>query len=120
MNTKIIGDYGEEKASQYLIKSGYTIIDRNWKTNEGEIDIIAMKAELIVFCEVKTSPNGTIDMIQKLLGQRKRERIVKTSKCFLLKHRQYNDRYIRYDVIIIDMPGFPDVYHIENAFSESL
>ena len=45
---------------------------------------------------------------------------VKMSKCFLQNNREYNDRYIRFDVIILDMKGLPPVYHIENAFSESL
>ncbi len=115
-----MGDYGENKAVEYLYRNEYQIIQRNWRTKEGEIDIIALKVNTLVFFEVKTIPNGTLDMIQKVLGKRKRDRIVKTSKCFLLKHREYNNRYIRFDVIIIDMPGYPDVYHIENAFSESL
>ena len=120
MNTKATGDYGEEKASQYLIQKGYTILARNWRTKTGEIDIIASKDEVIVFAEVKTLPNGTPELLQTELNRGKLQRIVKTSKRFLLKHRQYSNSYVRYDVIVIDMPGFPEVYHIENAFTELL
>ena len=118
MNRKITGNAGEQKACDYLITQGYTILERNWRTKGGEVDIIAFKSDTIVFVEVKTLPNGTFDMIQRELNYQKRERILKTSKRFLLNHRQYSNSYIRFDVIVIDMPGLEPVYHIENAFSE--
>ena len=118
MNTKTVGNYGENRAIQYLIDKGYDIINRNWRTRTGEIDIIAFKDETIVFIEVKTLPNGTIDMIKKELNYQKQQRILKTSKRFLLNNRQYSNSYVRYDVIVIDMPGYETVYHIENAFAE--
>jgi len=119
-NTKEIGSDGEDKAVAFLISDGYEIVARNWRTKTGEIDIIALKDEYIVFVEVKSLPNGTPDLLQTELNRGKLQRIVKTSKRFLLNHRQYSNSYVRYDVIVIDMPGMPDVYHIENAFTELL
>ena len=118
MNTKLTGNQGEKRASAYLESKGFEIIERNWRTNRGELDIIAVKNDILVFVEVKTLPNGTLDMIQRELNDQKRQRIIKTSKRFLLKHREYNNSYVRFDVIVIDMPGLEPVYHIENAFSE--
>ena len=118
MNSKSIGNDGENRATAYLVSKGFEIIERNWRTNRGEIDIIAVKNDTLVFVEVKTLPNGTLDMIQRELNNQKRQRILKTSKRFLLKHREYNNSYVRFDVIVIDMPGLEPVYHIENAFSE--
>lgn len=118
MSTKTTGNAGEDRAVEYLIKKDFTIIERNWRTRTGEIDIIASKDESIVFIEVKTLPGGTIDMIQRELNYQKLQRIIKTSKRFLLNHRQYSNSYVRYDVIVIDMPGYDPVYHIENAFTE--
>ena len=120
MNTKTIGNAGEDKACDYLVQKGYTVLDRNYRTRTGEIDIIAYKDETIVFVEVKTLPNGTPELLQIELNRQKLQRIVKTSKRFLLNHRQYSNSYVRFDVIVIDMPGYPDVYHIENAFTELL
>jgi len=120
MNTKIIGNAGEDKAASYLVEKSYAIIERNYRTRSGEIDIIAYKDETLVFVEVKTLPNGSPELLQIELNRQKLQRIVKTSKRFLLNHRQYNNSYIRFDVIVIDMPGYPDVYHIENAFTELL
>ena len=118
MNTKLTGNQGENRASEYLESKGFEIIGKNWRTKLGEIDIIAYKNDSLVFVEVKTLPNGTLDMIQRELNNQKRQRIIKTSKRFLLKHREYNNSYVRFDVIVIDMPGLDPVYHIENAFSE--
>ena len=118
MTTKKVGDKGEERAVRFLEQKGYEIIERNWRTRSGELDIIAYKNETIVFFEVKTLPHGTLDMIKRELNHQKLERILKTSKRFLLKHREYNNSYVRFDVIVIDMPGLEPVYHIENAFSE--
>ena len=118
MGNKETGQNGEEKAAQYLIEKGYEIIERNYKTKSGEIDIIAKKAETIVFLEVKTLPQATPDMLSSVLNQQKLQRILKTSKRFLLNHRQYSNSYIRFDVIVLDMQGLPEVYHIENAFME--
>ena len=120
MNKKITGNAGEQKAADYLKAHGFSIIERNYRTNGGEIDIIALKDEKIVFVEVKTLPNGSPELLQTELNRGKLQRIVKTSKRFLLNHRQYNNSYVRYDVIVIDMPGYPEVYHIENAFTELL
>lgn len=118
MNTKEVGNYGEDRAADYLLKNGFKIIQRNWRTRTGEIDIIAYINQTIVFVEVKALPNGTVDMIQRELNHQKMKRIIKTSKRFLLNHRQYSNSYVRYDVIVIDMPGVEPVYHIENAFTE--
>jgi putative endonuclease len=118
MNTKTKGDAGEDRAALYLEEKGFKIIARKWRTRNGEIDIIAEKDDYLVFFEVKTLPKGTNDMLLRELNQEKQQRILKTSKRFLLNHRQYNDSYIRFDVIVIDMPGYPPVYHIENAFME--
>ncbi len=118
MNTRIIGNEGENRAAAFMEAKGFSIIERNWRTKGGEIDIIAVKNDILAFVEVKTLPNGTLDMIQRELNYQKRQRIIKTSKRFLLKHREYNNSYVRFDVIVIDMPGLEPVYHIENAFSE--
>lgn len=115
-NKKIIGNSGEDKAASYLEKNGYSILHRNWRTRCGEIDIIAEKGNFLVFVEVKTLPSGNIEILSLELNQKKQKRISETSKFFLAINRKYSERLVRFDVIVIDMPGFPEVYHIENAF----
>ncbi|MCQ2582409.1 MAG: YraN family protein [Treponema sp.] len=120
MSKKDTGNCGEKRACDFLVNKGYEILFQNWRTRTGEIDIITKKDDSIVFVEVKTLPNGTNDMLSRELNYNKQQKIIKTSKRFLLNHRQYNNSYIRFDVIVIDMPGYPEVYHIENAFTEFL
>ena len=120
INTKVIGNEGENKAVEFLLHNGYELLHKNWRTRFGEIDIIVKKDNLIVFVEVKSLPKGNLDYLSKVLNKDKQERIIKTSKRFLLNNRQYSNSYIRYDVIVIDMPGISEVYHIENAFMELL
>ena len=123
MSRKDVGFIGEEKAVNFLIKKNYQILFRNWRTKIGEIDIIALdlsntKGNTLVFIEVKTLPSGNPEILEKELSVTKQKKIVKTSKCFLLEYRQYIYDYIRYDVIVVDMPKHEPIWHIENAFSE--
>lgn len=118
MNTKVTGNDGEQRACDYLVQNGFLIVDRNWRTKTGEIDIICRKEDYLVFVEVKTMPNATPDMLSKVLNTQKQQRIIKTAKRFLINHREYSNDYIRFDVIVLDMQDLPPVYHIENAFSE--
>lgn len=117
---KQTGNCGEDRAAEYLLNKGYELIRRNFRTNQGEIDIIVRNGECIVFVEVKTLPKGNFELLAHVLDARKQKRIVETAKRFLAINRQYSNSYIRFDVIVIDMPGLPQVYHIENAFAELL
>ncbi|WP_428770940.1 YraN family protein [Treponema sp. HNW] len=116
-NTKT-GKKGEVKAEKYLIDKGYTLICRNWRTRSGEIDLIAEKDGILVFCEVKTLPHSPPGSLEYVLNTRKQRKIIETAKRFLLDNRQYSNSYIRFDVLVIDVPPYSPVYHIENAFSE--
>lgn len=52
--TQALGRYGEERAANYLHDLGYEIIERNWRSSSGEIDLIAKSDATVVFVEVKT------------------------------------------------------------------
>ncbi|MBQ8353846.1 MAG: YraN family protein [Spirochaetaceae bacterium] len=123
LSSKEKGFLGEERVVNFLVNKNYQILFRNWRTKFGEIDIIALdKSNLnddtLVFLEVKTLPSGNAETLEKELSVTKQKKIVKTSKCFLLEYRQYKYDYIRYDVVVVDMPGQEPIWHIENAFSE--
>lgn len=51
---RALGDYGERLAARHLEKAGLTVVDRNWRCTEGEIDIVAQDGSTLVVCEVKT------------------------------------------------------------------
>lgn len=109
---------GEEKACNYLLLQNYKILERNFRIRDGEIDIIAEKDDFLVFCEVKSLPNGTLETLEHELNLKKQKKIIKTSKIYLKNHREYNNKYIRFDVLAVDIPVLDPVYHIQNAFLE--
>ena len=124
LSSKEKGFLGEERVVNFLVNKNYQILFRNWRTKFGEIDIIALdksnlNGDTLVFLEVKTLPSGNAETLEKELSVTKQKKIVKTSKCFLLEYRQYKYDYIRYDVVVVDMPGQEPIWHIENAFSEN-
>lgn len=117
-STKEKGKIGEDRAAEFLEKKGFKIVTRNFRTREGEIDIIAEKDDLIVFAEVKRLPAGNLEILAHELNSVKQKKIIKTSKCYLEKYRQYKCKFVRYDVLAVDVPALDPVHHIENAFSE--
>ena len=112
------GVAGEDKACAYLESNGYRIIERNFRTRGGEIDIICEKGEYIYFVEVKSLPHGNAEILASELGKLKQQKIIKTAKCYLQKNRQYSNRFVQFDVLAVDVPVLDPVYHISNAFSE--
>lgn len=119
-NKKQVGNNGEQRAAKFLEQAGYEVLERNYRSRYGEVDIIVCRKETVVFVEVKTWPRGEFFSLAQAVDERKQKRIIKTAKCFLAEHRQYNEYYVRFDLIALDMPGYDEIYHIENAFSETL
>ena len=116
----LLGKKGEMLAARYLLDKGYAILEYNWRCGHKEIDIVAQERDVLVFVEVKNYPHGDVSMLEQALGRTKRKRIIETAKYFVQKFRQYSNSYMRFDVVIVDMPGLGPLYHIENAFSENL
>ena len=49
-----LGDYGERLAERHLLARGMVVLDRNWRCDEGEIDLVLREGDVLVVCEVKT------------------------------------------------------------------
>ena len=52
--TQALGRYGEDAAARHLAAAGLTVLDRNWRCRDGELDIVAMDGDTLAVCEVKT------------------------------------------------------------------
>ena len=109
------GRAGEEAAVSYLEKKGYRILERNFRSRTGEIDIIALEGDTIIFTEVKTWSSYGIDALEHALDAKKRHKIIETSKYFLSLHRKYRYMTARFDVVFISPEG---INHLASAFSE--
>jgi putative endonuclease len=117
VNKTGLGRDGEDKAAAALEKAGMQIIARNFHSRHGEIDIIALEGETLVFVEVKAWSAYGIENLQYSIDQKKQRRIIETANYFLLSNRKYNEMIIRFDVIFID-PESGNLTHLVSAFVE--
>jgi len=110
-----LGKKGEDKAVEALKTAGMEIIARNFRSRQGEIDIIALDGEILVFAEVKAWSVYGIENLAYSVNSKKQNRIIETAKYFLSMNRQYNGRAIRFDVVFV---GKEAVTHLASAFME--
>ena len=109
------GKKGEDRAAQALESAGLCIVARNFRSKTGEIDIIALDGETLVFAEVKAWSVYGIENLSYSLSAGKQRRIIETAKYFLSINRQYYGRAIRFDVVFV---GKEAVTHLASAFME--
>ncbi len=103
---------GEEKAVDYLRDLGYKILEQNWRSALGEVDIIALDREALVFVEVKSRQNIGYGLPQQAVNDFKQRQIIKAALGYL-KSRGIVDQDVRFDVVSI---SGEDIELIENAF----
>lgn len=109
------GKLGEEKAAKYLQKEGYYIKERNYRTKIGEIDIIAVKSNIIAFVEVKTRTNISYGFPYEAVNWKKQDKIIKSSLIYI-KQKKLIDFQMRYDIIEVFLNENLRINHIEDAF----
>lgn len=110
-----VGRLGENKAVDYLAKKGYIIIERNHRTPFGEIDIIAQKPPLTVFCEVKTRSTPTNGLGREAISPKKLGHMLKSAEYYCAMHDLENSP-VRIDVIEITLSE-NSLVHFEDALS---
>ena len=111
------GRAGEAAAAFLLEEKGMRILERNFRSRRGEVDIIAQDGETLVFTEVKTWSAYSIDALEQAMDHRKQRKIIETSKFFLSLHREYRYMAVRFDVIFIAPGG---ITHLASAFMEGV
>lgn len=112
MNKRKLGNDYEDKACEYLKSIGYKILERNFRSKKGEIDIIAKDGETIVFVEVKYRQSNIFGYSVEAVGFKKQMVIYKVAESYL----NYTKRVevpCRFDVIGFDNEK---INHIKNAF----
>ncbi len=108
-----LGREGEKAAIKFLKKSGYRIIEKNFRTKAGEIDVIAEQDKILVFVEVKTSSGSLLGHPAEALTPHKQKKIASIASSFLAKHK-IQDRECRFDVVsILGDPETPKSWEIE-------
>lgn len=102
-----IGKLGEDLACKYLQDKGYKIIERNFEARQGEIDIIALDQNELVFIEVKTRSNISYGKPAEAVNEIKQNHLIKTIEYYVYS-RHLEDEFIRIDII--------EIYLLKNKY----
>jgi len=112
-NNKVIGKLGEDKATEYLISNGYTILDRNVRfSKECEVDIIASLKSCLIAVEVKTRSTENFGTPFEAITQKKYSNIKKGLFYYMQTHKGYKS--FRIDVIGIVLKPEIKITHLKN------
>ena len=111
-----LGEWGEEFAATYLLKLGYTILERKYTFQKAEIDIIAQKeSDTLVVVEVKTRNSAVFGDPQSFVSKKKVQQLVKAANHYIVSNNM--DVEVRFDIIaILKNKKEEQLDHIENAF----
>lgn len=95
---KVVGNLGEQTAKNYLIKNGYKILTTNYSCRFGEIDIIAMDKECLVFIEVKTRTSGKYGHPENAVNYWKKKHLELTARNYI-DYKRMGNYIARFDVV---------------------
>jgi putative endonuclease len=114
------GKKGEEQAAAALRAAGMEIIAKNFRCGGGEVDLVALDGETVVFIEVKAWSAYGPESLEYALDIKKKQKIIKTAKYFLMENRKYNSMAIRFDVVFVrnKRDESCEVTHLASAFTE--
>jgi putative endonuclease len=99
------GIFAEKIAEIFLILKGYKILHKRYKTNFGEIDIIAKKSKNIIFIEVKARKKKV--SLEEIISQHQISRIKSAAQFFMARNQQFSNHNLRFDFIEINGSFFP-------------
>ena len=101
-NNLLLGRLGEKEAEKYLTSQNYRIIARNFRTRNGEIDLVAQENNILVFVEVKTRKNNLFGLPEEAITPAKIRALIRASQYYLLTRNQLSVSY-RIDVVSIKL-----------------
>jgi len=110
-----LGKKGEQLAVDFLLKNGYSIVERNYRFDKAEVDIIAQQKDTLAIIEVKTRSTSDFGNPQDFVKPKQIQRLVKAVNEYVIENDLDVD--IRFDIIAIVKQGKGyDIEHLENAF----
>lgn len=113
-----VGKQGEAVAAAYLQRCGYVILEQSYRCPVGEIDIVVLDNDELVFVEVKTRTSLRFGYPHQAVDYKKQQRYYRISAFYRASHLQYADLNCRFDIIEVYIPrcGQQSINHIKNAF----
>ena len=116
LTPKELGIHGERVAEKHLVDLGYRILDRNWRWQKGELDLVAVQGEEVVFVEVKSRRSQTYGPPEESITRAKRKKLIQTAYAYL-SSTKHQDIHWRIDVVAIDMDRDGEVVRLEHIVS---
>ncbi len=113
MRSHELGKWGEDVAVEYLQSMGLVLLDRNWRCEEGELDIVALDGEVVVIVEVRTRSSDAYGAPEESLTPRKRRHLQKAALAYLQDKERLEDVW-RIDVVAIEASRDGHVDRIEH------
>lgn len=115
--TQSLGAYGERIAAWHLARSGLTLLDRNWRCPDGELDLVLAEGDVLVFCEVKTRSTIAFGEPTEAVVPAKAARIRRLAVQWMAAHPRAW-REIRFDVVGVVRSGEapPSITHLRGAW----
>lgn len=111
------GRWGENLAALHMKALGYSIIERNWRYQKLEIDLIVYSDNQWVFVEVKTRKIGYLESALAAVDNRKQERIIRAAHQFICRTAIADSETIRFDIICVEYSPLKwRIEHIPDAF----
>ncbi|MFO7737506.1 MAG: YraN family protein [Desulfatiglandaceae bacterium] len=111
-----LGRLGEELAYKSIKRRGYKKIIRNYRCPLGEVDLIAMDGDTLVFLEIKTRKTQSVGFAKEAVNKRKQRQISKVALAYM-KAMNCRDTKARFDVVAVCLgKGEPEIELIQNAF----
>lgn len=112
-----LGARGEALAADWYTTRGFTVLDRNWRSRTGELDLVVSAPGVVVFCEVKTRTSDAYGVGAEAVTAAKQQRIRRLASEWLAAHPDTRGE-LRFDVVSILLPraGRPTVEVYERAF----
>ena len=117
--TSTQGQASEDTAARFLTRSGYRLLERNFRCRQGEIDIIAEDRGVLCFIEVRSAHSAYHGDPAETVDLKKQQRIIRAARAYLAK-RKISERELRFDVVSIIYAPEPKVRLIRGAFETRL
>jgi len=110
------GELGENKAAEYLLRKGYDILERNWRSGKREIDIIASLGDLLIIVEVKTRTNLSHGRPEAFVDLPKWENVARAAGVYMATHGY--EWEVRFDIIAVSMShsGYCSIEHFKDVY----
>lgn len=117
MTTRQRGDRVELFAEKHLKRQGLKLVEKNFNSRYGEIDLIMLDKSVLVFCEVRFRANTSFGSGAETVNLCKQQKIIKTAQLYLQTHKKMQQRDCRFDVVSVTLAAQePLIEWHRNAF----